>query len=44
MHSCNLPHINGPEYDPIWATCQELDVPLCFHAGSAPKLQFPPAP
>src|SRR4029078_8378017 len=44
MLSCNLPHINGPEYDPIWATCQELDVPLCFHAGSAPKLQFPPAP
>jgi len=44
MHFRNQPHINGPEYDPIWATCQELDVPLCFHAGSAPKLQFPPAP
>jgi uncharacterized protein len=38
----NLPHINGPEYDPIWTTCQELEVPLCFHAGSAPNLQFPP--
>jgi predicted TIM-barrel fold metal-dependent hydrolase len=44
MHLRNLPHINGPEYDPIWATCQELDVPLCFHAGSAPKLQFPAPP
>jgi len=44
MHLRNLPHINGPEYDPIWATCQELEVPLCFHAGSAPNLQFPPAP
>ena len=44
MHFRNQPHINGPEYDPIWATCQELDVPLCFHAGSAPKLQFPLAP
>lgn len=44
MHFCNVPHINGPEYDPIWATCQELEVPLCFHAGSAPKLQFPPPP
>lgn len=44
MHLRNLPHINGPEYDPVWATCQELDVPLCFHAGSAPKLQFPAQP
>jgi uncharacterized protein len=44
MQLRNLPHINGPEYDPIWATCQELGVPLCFHAGSAPQLQFPIAP
>jgi len=44
MHLRNLPHINGSAYDPVWATCQELDVPLCFHAGSAPKLQFPTAP
>lgn len=41
MHLRNLPHINGSEYDPIWAICQDLDVPLCFHAGSAPQLQFP---
>ena len=44
MHLRNLPHINGPEYDPVWAICQELEVPLCFHAGSAPKLQFPAQP
>jgi len=44
MHLRNLPHINGSAYDPVWATCQELDVPLCFHAGSAPQLQFPMAP
>ncbi len=37
-----LPHINEPVYDPIWATCQELDVPLCFHAGASRKIQFPP--
>ena len=37
-----LPHINEPYYDPIWATCQELDVPLCFHAGASRKIQFPP--
>jgi predicted TIM-barrel fold metal-dependent hydrolase len=40
-----LPHINGAEYDPVWAVCQELEVPLCFRAGSAPELfQFPLAP
>ena len=44
IHLRNLPHINSSAYDPVWATCQELDVPLCFHAGSAPELQFPLAP
>ena len=40
-----LPHINGAEYDPVWAVCQELEIPLCFRAGSAPELfQFPTAP
>ncbi len=43
-HLHNLPHINSSAYDPVWAACQELDVPLCFHAGSAPQLQFPMAP
>ena len=45
MQLAALPHINGAEYDPVWAVCQELDVPLCFRAGSTPELfQFPPAP
>ena len=44
MNLRELPHINGPEYDPIWTTCQDLDVPLCFHAGSSRQLQFPIAP
>lgn len=45
MQLAALPHINGAEYDPVWAVCQELGVPLCFRAGSAPELfQFPPAP
>ena len=44
MNLRKVPHINGPEYDPIWATCQDLDVPLCFPAGSSPNLQFPLAP
>jgi len=39
-----VPHINEPAYDPLWATCQELDVPVCFHAGASPGIQFPPYP
>ncbi len=37
----DLPHINEPDYDPIWATCQELQVPVCFHAGASKEMQFP---
>jgi predicted TIM-barrel fold metal-dependent hydrolase len=37
-----VPHINEPVYDPIWATCQDLDVPVCFHSGSAREIEFPP--
>ena len=44
MHLLDVPHINSSEYDSIWATCQDLDVPLCFHAGSSTRLQFPVAP
>jgi predicted TIM-barrel fold metal-dependent hydrolase len=36
-----LPHINDSYYDPIWRTCEELRVPICFHAGGAPELQMP---
>ena len=44
MHLRKVPHINEPEYDPVWATCQELGVPICFHAGASPDIQFPPDP
>jgi len=37
-----VPHINEAAYDPLWATCQELGVPLCFHAGGSPKIQMRP--
>lgn len=40
-----LPHINDANYDSIWATCEELEIPVCFRAGSTPELfQFPSAP
>lgn len=37
-----LPHVNEPDYDPVWALCAELDVPVCFHSGSSPLIQMPP--
>ena len=36
-----VPHINDATYDPIWSTCQELAVPICFHAGASSKIQIP---
>jgi len=41
MHLRDVPHINEPDYDPVWATCQELGVPVCFHAGASTQLQLP---
>jgi len=40
----DVPHINEPAYDPIWAACQDLEVPVCFHAGATKAIQFPPYP
>jgi predicted TIM-barrel fold metal-dependent hydrolase len=37
-----VPHINEPAYDPLWATCEDLGVPLCFHAGASPRIQLRP--
>lgn len=38
----DAPHINDSYWDPIWATCQELGVPLCFHAGASERIQLLP--
>src|SRR5262245_65071965 len=38
----DVPHVAEPEYDPVWAVCAELDVPLCLHAGASPGLQYAP--
>ena len=38
------PHLYKPEWDPLWTTIQELDVPVCFHAGSAPSVMFEISP
>jgi predicted TIM-barrel fold metal-dependent hydrolase len=42
MELRQLPHINDEAYDPIWATCQDLGVPLCFHAGASQAIQVQP--
>jgi uncharacterized protein len=41
MELRNVPHINDAAYDPLWATCQELQVPICFHAGASTAIQIP---
>jgi uncharacterized protein len=40
MELRNIPHINDAAYDPIWAACQDLDVPICFHSGSFNTIEF----
>jgi uncharacterized protein len=42
MELQDVPHINDSTYDPLWATCQELAVPICFHAGASMTIQIPP--
>ena len=42
MELRDLPHINGPEYDALWAVCQDLAVPICFHAGASAEIQLKP--
>src|SRR4030095_3361318 len=41
MELRKAPHINDSAYDPLWAVCQELDVPICFHAGASAAIQIP---
>ena len=41
MELRDVPHINDSIYDPLWATCQELAVPICFHAGASSAIQIP---
>jgi uncharacterized protein len=38
------PHLYKADWDSLWTTIQELDVPVCFHAGSAPSVMFEISP
>ena len=42
MHLRAVPHVSGAEYDPVWTTCEELNVPVCLHAGASSELQYEP--
>jgi len=42
MHLRSVPHVSGPEYDPVWAICEELGVPVCLHSGASNELQYAP--
>jgi predicted TIM-barrel fold metal-dependent hydrolase len=42
MHLRSVPHVSGPEYDPVWAICEELGVPVCLHSGASKQLQYAP--
>jgi len=33
-----LPHFNDPRWDPLWAICQELDIPINWHAHAGIRL------
>jgi predicted TIM-barrel fold metal-dependent hydrolase len=41
MELRGVPHINDSAYDPLWGACQELQVPICFHAGASQAIQIP---
>jgi predicted TIM-barrel fold metal-dependent hydrolase len=41
MHLRDVPHINEPEYDPVWAACEALGVPLCMHAAASIRVMYP---
>ncbi|MBF8299007.1 MAG: Amidohydro-rel protein [Dehalococcoidia bacterium] len=43
-HLRDVPHINEPYWDTLWNSCEELHLPLSFHAGASPKTQMTPAP
>ena len=36
----DVPHVNEADWDPLWATCQDLEVPVCFHSGSSDKVRL----
>ncbi|MEE8514911.1 MAG: amidohydrolase family protein [Gammaproteobacteria bacterium] len=42
MDLADVPHVGEADYDPVWAACAALGVPLCLHAGSSSTLEYEP--
>ena len=36
----DAPQLNDPAYEPVWKTCEELQIPIGLHAGVTEKLQL----
>src|SRR5579871_1356469 len=41
MELRDVPHLNDAYWDPLWSTCEELEIPLCLHAGASTAIQVP---
>jgi predicted TIM-barrel fold metal-dependent hydrolase len=39
-HLRDVPHVNEPYWEPLWSVCEELFVPLHWHAGASQKTQM----
>jgi predicted TIM-barrel fold metal-dependent hydrolase len=35
-----FPPYHDPRYEPVWAVCQDLDLPIHTHAGAAPREDY----
>ncbi|MPZ16093.1 MAG: amidohydrolase family protein [Chloroflexi bacterium] len=44
MELREVPYLGEPEWDPVWQVCEELDVPLCLHAGGSQQVPYAPTP
>jgi len=41
MSKKGLHHFNESYWDPLWAVCQDLDIPIHWHAGAGLRLSIP---
>ncbi len=44
MELRDVPYLGEPAWDPVWSACEDLDVPLCLHAGGSRQVPYAPSP
>lgn len=37
-------NLADPGYDVVWCACEEMDIPVCLHAGASSALELDPSP